>query len=180
VLHEDIDIRRLFKKLLYFVYLTLLSLNSPRLTGLRRVVLRALLDQPLEKLYVEEHVRIDCYEQLRIGINVSLNHHCVLSCPGGLDIGNDVSIGHGTSILTTEHSFDDSNLPIKNQPIQYKPVKIGSNIWIGARVIILAGVTISDGTIIGAGSVVTKSITEPDTIVAGVPARFIKKRLIRP
>ncbi len=170
-------IRRVFEKVLYFVYLRLMGLNFPRLTWLRRIVLRALLGQALDGLYVEEHVRITGYEHLRIGNHVSLNHHCVLSCPGGLDIGDNVSIGHHTSILTTEHSFDDPDLPIRNQPVQFRPVKIGCNIWIGAKVMILAGVTIADGTVIGAGSVVTKSIAEPDTIVAGVPARFIKSRL---
>ncbi len=82
--------------------------------------------------------------------------------------------------MTTEHSFDDPDVPIRNQPIPFKPVKIGCNIWIGARVTILAGITIADRTVIGAGSVVTKSISEPDTIVAGVPARFIKGRLTEP
>lgn len=170
-------IQRIFKKVLYFVYLRLMGLNFPRLTWLRRIVLRALLGQKLDDLYVEENVRITGYENLRIGNHVSLNHHCVLNCPGGLEIGDNVSIGHHTSILTTEHSFDDPDVPIRNQPILFMPVKIGCNIWIGARVTILAGVTIADGTVIGAGSVVTISIGEPDTIVAGVPARFIKRRL---
>ena len=78
------------------------------------------------------------------------------------------------------HPVCHPDVAIRNQPIQFNPVKIGCNIWIGAKVTILAGVTIADGTVIGAGSVVTSSISEPDTIVAGVPARFIKRRLAGP
>ena len=156
-------IRRVFKKALYFVYLRLMGLNFPRLTWLRRIVLRALLGQVLDGLYVEEHVRITGYEHLRIGNHVSLNHHCVLSCPGGLEIGDNVSIGHHTSILTTEHSYDDPDLPIRNQPIEFKPVKIGCNIWIGAKVTILAGVMIADGTVVSAGSVVTTGAVHQKT-----------------
>lgn len=167
----------LAKKIYYFLYLRLMGLNFPRLTSLRRALLSRMLGQPLDELYVEEHVRIDGPSHLKLGSCVSINHHCVLSCVGGLEIGDYVSIGHRCSILTTEHGYDDSALPIKKQPVEYKPVKLGSNIWIGANVTILAGVEIADGTVVGAGSVVTKSIPEPDTVWAGVPARFVKNRL---
>jgi acetyltransferase-like isoleucine patch superfamily enzyme len=154
-----------------------MGLNFPRLTVARRWVLRRLLGQPLHGLYVEENVRITASDRLRMGSDVSLNHHCVLSCEGGLDIGDKVSIGHRTSILTTEHGYDDPAVPIKQQPLQLKPVKIGSNVWIGANVTILAGVDIAPGCVIGAGSVVTASIAQSDSIYAGVPARFIRNRL---
>jgi acetyltransferase-like isoleucine patch superfamily enzyme len=113
---------------------------------------------------------------LKLGHHVSINHNCFLFCEGGLEIGDHVAIGHNTTILTTEHSYDDPLVPIKEQPIKLLPVKIGSNTWIGAKVTILAGVTIAEGTVIAAGAVVTKSISEPDTVVAGVPARRIKRR----
>jgi acetyltransferase-like isoleucine patch superfamily enzyme len=61
--------------------------------------------------------------------------------------------------------------------MKYFPVSIGSNVWIGANVTILAGVHIATGTVVAAGSVVSKSIETADTIVAGVPARFLKMRL---
>ena len=54
-----------------------------------------------------------------------------------------------------------------------KPVKIGSKVWIGANVTILPGVTIGDGAVIAAGAVVNKDV-EPNTVVGGVPAKFIK------
>lgn len=64
--------------------------------------------------------------------------------------------------------------PIKYQPIINKPVIIGNNVWIGANVIILAGVTIPDGTIIAAGAVVKKDLEKENTIIGGVPAKYLK------
>jgi acetyltransferase-like isoleucine patch superfamily enzyme len=171
---------RFAAKALYFLYFRMMPLDYEGLTAVRRRVLRRLLGQPLERLLVRPHVYIFGYRHLTIGSDVSINHRCFLSCHGGLEIGNYVSIGHDTSILTTEHSYEDAVTPIKYQPAKYLPVRIGSNVWVGAKVTILAGVSIADGTVIAAGSVVTRSITERDTIVGGVPARFIKHRLTPP
>ena len=169
--------RRYRDKALYFLYLQTMTSQLPVAERLRRRLLRGLLRQDLQALLVRANVYIAGYRTLTIGKHVSLNHGCFLSCEGGLEIGDYVAIGHGTSILTTEHSFEDPTTPIKYQPAKYLPVRIGSNVWIGANVTILAGVSIADGTVIAAGSVVTRSIERPDTIVGGVPARFIKERL---
>jgi acetyltransferase-like isoleucine patch superfamily enzyme len=63
----------------------------------------------------------------------------------------------------------------KKSALNNKPVFIGNDVWVGAKSIILPGITIGDGTVIGAGSVVTKNVL-PYTIVAGNPARIIRKR----
>lgn len=144
---------------------------------LRKFVVKKLIRQSPSNFYIMSNVNIFNFKELSIGNHVSINHGCFLSCQGGLTIGNFVSIGHNTSILTTEHSYSDAETPIKYQPIIDYPVRIGSNVWIGANSTILAGVEIADGTIIAAGSVVTKSILDVDTIVGGVPARFLKNRL---
>jgi acetyltransferase-like isoleucine patch superfamily enzyme len=127
-------------------------------------------------LLVYPDVYLADYRNLTLGSHVSLNRGCHLSCAGGLTIGDHVAIGHGTSIMTTEHGYQDADTPIWQQPLSYAPVKIGSDVWIGARVCILAGVTIPDGTVIAAGAVVTRSFEEPNTIIGGVPARVIKRR----
>ena len=169
--------RQYLNKALYFLYLQTMTSQLPVVGRLRRHILRGLLRQELDGLLVRANVYISGYRTLKIGKHVSLNHGCFLSCEGGLEIGDYVAIGHGTSILTTEHSFEDPATPIKYQPAKYLPVRIGSNIWIGANATILAGVSIADGTVVAAGSVVTRSVDAPDTIVGGVPARFIKHRL---
>jgi len=84
--------------------------------------------------------------------------------------GCDVSIGPEASILTLGHDPQSPEFANKGGD-----VIIGDRVWIAYRAIILPGVTIGEGAVVGAGSVVTKDV-EPYTIVAGNPARFIKKR----
>ena len=122
------------------------------------------------------NVAIDGAEGLTVGNSVSFNRDCNISAAGGLTIGDHVSIGHGTTILTVEHGFADPDVPIQLQPIEYQSVMIGNNVWIGARVIILAGISLAPGTIVGAGAVVTKAVEEPNCTIAGNPAQIIKRR----
>lgn len=78
-------------------------------------------------------------------------------------------------ILSTNHIIPQGRARIFESGHRKEPVSIGSDVWIGASSTILAGVTIGDGAVIAAGSVVTKDV-EPYSIVAGVPARQIKRR----
>ncbi|MEL7355047.1 MAG: DapH/DapD/GlmU-related protein [Cyanobacteria bacterium J06560_6] len=87
-----------------------------------------------------------------------------------IHIGSDVSIGPKASLLTLSHDPQSSTFADKGGEIV-----IGDRAWIAYRAIILPGVTIGEGAVVGAGSVVTKDV-EPYTIVAGNPARIIKKR----
>ena len=112
----------------------------------------------------------DCGKNITLGKNVFINACCRFQDQGGITIGDNVLIGHNTTIATLNHNFN----PVKRASINPSPVKIGSNVWVGSDCTILPGVTIGDGAIIGAGSVVTKSV-EANTIVAGNPAKFIKK-----
>lgn len=84
-------------------------------------------------------------------------------------------VGFESIILTSTHNSNRRDIPIREQGMFRAPVRIGTDVWIGARVIILPGVTIGNGAIIGANSVVSKDIP-PNTIVGGVPAKFIKER----
>jgi acetyltransferase-like isoleucine patch superfamily enzyme len=168
---------RFIQRACYFLFMRFHSSNSATADKVRAFLLRKMTGIDVDGLHVRVGVYISGYRNLRFGTNVSLNPNCFLSCEGGLDIGNEVSIAHGVSVLTAEHGFSDPKVPIKFQEITYRPVVIGNNVWIGAKATILAGVNIADGTIIAAGAVVTKSITQENTIVGGVPARFLKNRL---
>jgi acetyltransferase-like isoleucine patch superfamily enzyme len=167
--------RRFAKKLAYRLYLATMRFQGMTWLGVRRALLDLLLGRKHSKLQIFPDVFIEDYENLRLGDNVSINRDCHISAGGGLIIGNDVSIGHATSILTAEHGFSGSG-PIKEQPVEYRPVSIGNNVWIGARVIILGGVSLPDGTIVAAGAVVTKSVEKANSTIAGVPAKLIKIR----
>ena len=95
---------------------------------------------------------------------------------GEVTIGENVMMGCNCFIFTTNHEFSDISTPMINQGMRpCQAVIIGNDVWIGANVIILPGVRIGEGSVIGAGSVVTHDI-EPYTVNAGNPCRLIRKR----
>ena len=123
-----------------------------------------------EMCLIRPGVKLFFPEKIRIGNNVSIQDDCYLSGYGSITIGNDVSIGTGVRVVSSEHDY--SKGIIRNNQLVEKPVKIGSNVWIGMNVSILGGSVINDNTVIGAGSVV-KGEVGPGVYV-GAPARFIK------
>ena len=103
-----------------------------------------------------------------IGVNALISSY--------VTIGNDVMMGPECMIFTSNHGMDRLDIPMwKQKHADPKPVVIGNDVWIGARVTILPGVHIGDGSVSGAGSVVTKDV-EAYSIVAGNPAKLIRKR----
>jgi acetyltransferase-like isoleucine patch superfamily enzyme len=94
-----------------------------------------------------------------------------------IKIGKNVLIGSLCSIVSTYHDHNRTDVPMKYQQDKFKPVVIEDDVWIGTHATILPGVTIGKGSIIGAGTVVTKNIP-PYSIAVGVPAKVIKKRKI--
>lgn len=105
-----------------------------------------------------------------IGCNSVVNRQCYLDAREGLYIGNCVNISNQTYIQTAQH--DPQSSDFKYVP---GPVCIHDFVWIGARAIILPGVTIGEGAVIAAGAVVNRDV-KPYSIVAGVPAKEIGKR----
>jgi len=164
-------------KLAYRLYLATMRGESMVWIRVRRRLLDAMLGRRHQALNVFANVYIENYEGLRIGDHVSINRDSNISAGGGLTIGDYVAIGHATSILTANHGFSDPDVPIKYQPVTQAPVAIGRNVWVGAKVIILPGVSIAEGTVLAAGAVLTQSVREPNTIVGGIPARRLKSRL---
>mgnify|MGYP004713372751 FL=1 len=112
----------------------------------------------------------DCGINITLGKNVFINACCKFQDQGGIEIGDNVFIGHSVVIATLNH---DINVETRTD-MTPKRVKLGNNVWIGSNVTILPGVTIGDGAIVGAGSVVTKDVLK-NTIVAGNPAKNIKE-----
>ena len=92
-------------------------------------------------------------------------------------IGNDVLIAPNVSILSRMHEFSAIDIPISMQGYKdEKEVVIGNDVWLGRNVVIMPGVTIGNGVIVGAGSVVTKDVAN-FSIVGGVPAILIRYRI---
>lgn len=114
-------------------------------------------------------------EGLKIGNNSSIGPYSYIGCSGYIEIGDNVMMSPRVSIYAENHVFDDPRLTIKEQGVKREFVKIEDDCWIAANSVILAGVTIGKGSIVSAGSVVTKDVP-PFSIVGGVPAKLIKTR----
>ncbi len=110
---------------------------------------------------------------IKLGRRVQVGYFTVIASHGSISIGDDTLIAEHVTIRGSQHRYDHGGRPKAKQGDIIKPVAIGSNVWIGAKAIILPGVTIGDHAVVGAGAVVTRSVP-PRVIVAGNPARVIK------
>lgn len=113
--------------------------------------------------------------EIWIGDFCVINPFSILYGHGGLKIGNGVRIAASTIIIPANHKFDDLDKFIFQQDETKQGIVIEDDVWIGAGAKILDGVRIGQGSVIGAGSVVTKNI-ESFSVAAGNPARIIRKR----
>jgi len=109
-------------------------------------------------------------EALEIAEHTVINMHVILDARRGLGIGQNVSISEYAAIYTLQHDLDDPDFAIEGGP-----VVIEDYVFIGARAIILPGVTIGKGAAVAAGAVVTKDVPAY-AVVGGVPAKFIRER----
>lgn len=112
---------------------------------------------------------------IRLGRNTSIQHFSAIYGLGDTEIGDNVLIASHCAIAVAQHKFDKSNIPIYEQGTVDLDTRIGSNVWIGAHVVVFAGVSIGDGSVIGAGAVVNQDIP-PNSIAVGMPARVIRAR----
>ena len=142
-------------------------------------ILRFILVYPFAKtssfIRIYEGVTFWYPYRIKIGVNATINEWVYLNGFGTISIGDNVRIGHRTSIITSDHIYINKNIPIYKQGLVSSKVIIEDDVWIGCNVTILKGVKIGKGSIIGANSLVAKSIP-PNTIVGGNPLKFLKKR----
>ena len=108
-------------------------------------------------------------KNLTIGKSVFVNLGCRFQDTGGITIGDDTLIGHGSTLTTLNHHVD----PSRRTDMVPASIRIGRKVWLGAGVTVVPGVTIGDGAIVGAGAVVTKDVPA-NAIVAGVPAKLVR------
>lgn len=118
----------------------------------------------------------DIARHLEVGDEAALETPFTISLCATVSIGHRVHTGPETMILTGSHDFKDGQQ--RSGTYEFKPVKIGDGCWLGARVLILPGVTIGEGCVVAAGSVVTHSMP-PHSLIAGNPARVVRKLDVR-
>ena len=124
-------------------------------------------------LYEGVNIRLTRNAKLLIGDHTYINRSSSIDCTMSVTIGDLCAISDNVQILDSDfHEISTSDYT----SIACQPITIGNHVWIGRSAIILKGVTIGDGAIIGAGSVVTRSVP-PKCLVAGVPARIIKENV---
>jgi maltose O-acetyltransferase len=126
---------------------------------------------------IAQPIHLSTPEQASIGDFTYIGPDAQLACDGGLTIGRGVMIGPQVFVQTSTHRWEGPDLEAVpyDHHITRGPVTIGDHAWLGARVLVLPGVTIGEGAVVGAGSVVVADV-EPCAVVAGNPARSIRHR----
>lgn len=138
----------------------------------RMDIVKKLFGHVGENSNIKSFFQCDYGCNIYVGENVFTNYNCVFVDAGRIDIGDNTLIGPQVGIYTVNHPLDHE---IRKKPIEKaEPVKIGKNCWIGGNVTINPGVTLGDNVIVASGAVVTKSFAS-NTMIAGVPAKIIKK-----
>jgi maltose O-acetyltransferase len=123
----------------------------------------------------EPCVYISDARRLRVGRHVRINENAFLQ--GAIVIGDFVMIAPKVSIYTRTHRHEDAGRPmVLAGETETRPVTIEDDVWIGINAVVLPGITIGRGSIVGANSLVNKNV-EPYSIVGGVPARLIRRRM---
>jgi maltose O-acetyltransferase len=142
-------------------------------TDERQRILRDLLGELGDGSWIMPRFQCDYGSLIRIGSNSFLNYDAILLDCAPITIGDDVSIGPRAQLLTALHPMDDHDLR-RDRWERAEPIDIGDNVWFGGGVIVCAGVTIGNNTVVGAGSVVTRKLPA-GVLAAGNPARVVRE-----
>ena len=122
-------------------------------------------------------IRVDDQGELIFGDNFNCNMNCFLSCSNKVTLGNDVLLGWSINIRDSDghnvFDLDDRNVETNIS----KPVSIGNHVWVASNVDILKGVNIPDDCVVGYRSCVTKNFEEKNCIIAGYPAKVVKRNI---
>lgn len=170
-------IKFLFGYLIYKLFATHLPQSYLKINkfshSLRAFCGRLIFEKSSKRIAIGRKTIIN--RNIIIGDRSGIGENCAIY--GTCFIGDNVLMAPECIIYTINHKFMDKNKLIIDQGIdEEKPVHIGNDVWIGRRVIILPGVKVGDGSVIAAGSIVTKDVP-PYTVVGGNPAKFIKERI---
>lgn len=168
-----------FKKKLFYVIYLLWAKNMPvsrrsKIAKKIRVFFaKKVLNKAGKNINIEKNATFN--PKVSIGNNSGIGVNCELY--GEIQIGDNVMMGPNCVFYTTNHEFSNTEIPIIYQgSTTEKKIIIEDDVWIGSRCIFLPGVKICKGTVVGAGSVVTKSYPAY-SVIAGNPAKVVKSRI---
>ena len=138
----------------------------------REALIRKIFRKTGERFLIEQPFKCDYGYNIEIGENFYANYGCIILDGVKVSFGDNVFIAPNCGFHTAGHALDVEQ---RNMGLEYAyPISVGNNVWIGAQTVVLPGVTIGDGTVIGAGSVVNRDIP-PGVVAAGNPCRVIRK-----
>lgn len=148
------------------------DLNQIRPTDPKRNdIIQQLLGYQPQNLDLVTPFICDYGTHIYLGKNVFINSYCYFMDGASITLGDNVFVGPFCGFYTANHPLTYQK---RNQGLEKAlPITIGNNVWLGANVSIMPGVTIGEGCVIAAGSVVTKDV-DANTLVAGVPAKIVK------
>ena len=133
----------------------------------------ATLDVDAFDVYAGSRINVNVGAKLSLGSGY-MNHDCVIDCFDSISIGHHVVISERVVLRDSDnHSIQNAGNTASDNSPKTAPIVIGDHVWMGMNVTVLKGVTIGEGAIVAAGSVVNKDVP-PHCLVGGVPARVIK------
>ena len=140
-------------------------------TGAAMALLRRLLGSVCDGTVIRPFFACDYGYNVRLGINAFINFNCVFLDCALIEIGDNLQMGPAVQMYTAAHPLEAD---VRRAGLEYaKPIRIGHDVWIGGGAIILPGVTIGDGSVVGAGTVVVHDVP-PASVVVGNPARLVR------
>lgn len=160
--------------LLYFLYEISSFSEAKIFIAIRYILVSGIVKTIGDNVYIGKNVTIKNAEKLTLGNNVSIHNNCYIDAHGEIFIGNNVSVAHNSTILSSSHTWEDVEKPIKYNNIICLPVIIKDNVWIGCGVRILMGVTINSRSIVAANAIVNNDVMS-NNLVGGVPIKIIKE-----
>jgi acetyltransferase-like isoleucine patch superfamily enzyme len=110
---------------------------------------------------------------LKMGNNSAIGDYTQFGAAGGIEIGNDVIMGSYISFHSENHNYSDNSKLIREQGVTSKGIKIGNNVWVGAKVTFLDGCEVGNNSVVAAGAVVN-GVYPDNSIIGGVPAKILK------
>lgn len=141
--------------------------------GLRYVCLKHLAKTCGDNVAIFPNVLIKHPENLILGNNVSVHPYCYIDAIGKIEIGDNVSIANHSSLISFGHTWEQSDVAIKYNPLIMTPIHISDDVWIGCGVRIIGPCKIGSRVIIAAGAV-ARGTMDGGYIYGGVPAHIIK------
>ncbi|MBQ9674335.1 MAG: acyltransferase [Bacteroidaceae bacterium] len=141
--------------------------------GIRYICIKRLAESCGQNVAIFPYVTLKHIDRMRFGNNVSIHTMCYFDGLGGIEIGDNVSIAHQSSLVSFDHTYLDSSTPIKYNQVEKGKIVVNDDVWIGCGCRILKGVIIHSRSVIAAGAVVTKDV-EAHSLYGGIPAKRIK------